>query len=503
MVAACASALSIPAYAGDWIITPRIAGQELFTDNVFLTPNGQRSDFVTNLSSGINITGESSRLRGTLDYSPTLYLYALNSSQDLVGQNLYANGTATIVRNLFFLDARGYASLQPSTPGLVNGTSGSPLSPPALGFGNVIQGIPKSELTQVSSFSASPYLVHRFDGFGTGELRYTVSNTNFSGGTSTLLAPPGIALQSTMTTTNEGTAVFFTGENFGPFAARFLLDAAHSTGSGVLNHASQFLARVDAAYALTRRIAMLATVGHEDLRFSGFPPIRVDDMVWGAGLRLTPSPDTTATLSYGHQNGVTAPYVAIIYRPSAITTLSADYSEGLSTTAQQIANNLAVSDVNQAGQLVDTRTLLPLSITNPALGLQSGLFRVKQFTGRADLALPRNHFTATFVRSENLVIAQAVPGSGISQRSTGGALSWSREISRLTTANLGVGYTHYSFPSVGETQEDLLTIGASISYLFNASLSGWIGYSRLNRGSSNPQLRVTSDIIFAGLQKTF
>src|SRR5947207_9235256 len=88
------------AVAGDWTITPRISGQELFTDNVLQTPTNRRSDFVTSLSPGIGINGESARLTAKLDYSPVVQLYALTPGQNFLGHNLYANGTATIIPDL-------------------------------------------------------------------------------------------------------------------------------------------------------------------------------------------------------------------------------------------------------------------------------------------------------------------------------------------------------------------------------------------------------------------
>src|SRR5215471_14868505 len=97
------ASLPLSAGAGDWTITPRIAGQETFTDNLFFTPTNRRADFITGIAPGISISGESSRLRATVDYSPTLQLFALTPGQDFLGNNLYANATATIVPDLFFL----------------------------------------------------------------------------------------------------------------------------------------------------------------------------------------------------------------------------------------------------------------------------------------------------------------------------------------------------------------------------------------------------------------
>src|SRR5215472_16506830 len=103
--------------AGDWTITPRVTGQELFTDNVLFAPTNRRSDFVTTISPGIFVSDDSPRLQFRADYAPTLQLYALTPDLNFVGQNLYANGTGVIAPDLFFIDARTFLSVTPSIPG--------------------------------------------------------------------------------------------------------------------------------------------------------------------------------------------------------------------------------------------------------------------------------------------------------------------------------------------------------------------------------------------------
>src|SRR5437899_3235422 len=161
------------AAAGDWTITPFISGQETFTDNVLLTPTKRQSDFVTGLSPGISINGESARFSANLNYSPTVALFALTPNQNFVGHNLYANGNAILARDLLFLDARGYLAVLPTNAGLT--TSGFALPSAAPGISSGATGIPSAagatfigpqgltanQLSQVSSFSASPYLSHR------------------------------------------------------------------------------------------------------------------------------------------------------------------------------------------------------------------------------------------------------------------------------------------------------------------------------------------------------
>lgn len=508
IVAAILSGVGAAADAGDWSITTSLADQEQLTDNALYTSANTRSDLITTLSPGILINGNSVRLQGTLSYSPTIYAYAFTPSQDAIGQNLYANGTATVIPDTLFFDARAFASMLPTTPGLSTGAIGPTSVGPALSIASLgagsPQGLPPSQLSQTLSFNASPYLVHRFDGFGTAVLRYTLSQTSIASPTTTPATPAGTAAVSTSDLTNEGTASFLTGEEFGPFVSRVTLDAAQSTGTGVYNGANQFLATDDMAYAINKRIAVLATIGHETINYGGLPPTHIDDLTWGGGIQLTPAPGSSVNLTYNHRAGVSAPYATVIYSLSAATTLSGTYSEGLSTTAQDIANNLAVSDVNDEGRLVDSRTLLPAAIANPALGLLSGVYRMRQLSATADTAIERNHFTATIAENESVLVAQSAPGVGASTNTTNATLSWGRQIGPRTTATLVAGYNLTSFPTLGRAvDEDLLTASLSISYMFSASLQGWAGYSRTDRFSPDPALRLSVDMISAGLSKNF
>src|SRR4029434_9462410 len=113
---------------------------------------------------------------------------------------------------------------------------------------------------------------------------YTVSNTNSSNlkNTQNSSVPPGFAAQNTNALINEAAASFITGENLGRFQARFLVDAAQSSGTGGFYDSRQTIELIDTGYAINRSITALASIGHEDLRFNGFPPVHINDMIWGA-----------------------------------------------------------------------------------------------------------------------------------------------------------------------------------------------------------------------------
>lgn len=507
MLLAVTAGMAPPTRAGDWVITPRVEGQEIFTDNVFATPNHTRSDFITRLAPGININGESSRLRAQLDYSPSLYVYALTPSQDVLGHDLNANATATLVPNLLYFDANAFAALEPTTPALTTDLSSVA---PITGVGAIGPGVnalspallPKNQLSQVSTFIASPYLQRRFGTYGVGELRYTLTNDNFGGGQNLLL--PGSGTQSASDLTHEATATFATGEYFDRFAANLLLDSSRSSGAGVLNNAAQDRAIVAGAFPLVGKLAALTTLGYENLRFHGEPPFHVEDPVWGVGARFAPAPNRTVLALYGHHDGFTSPYFALDYALTPLTRVTASYTDGLSTTSEDIARNLVQSQrIN--GQTVDAHTLLPLTIHNPLLGLQLSLFRTKVFSGNGYLDYKRDHFSIGALHEEDLVVAQAPQPQlgGVSLRSTTADLGWAHDLNPRANTQVAFGYSWVTLLQAPQVKEKILTAGASLNYSFNPTLVGSASYTYFSRDANQPAFSATANIVSVSLRKTF
>ena len=100
-------------------------------------------------------------------------------------------------------------------------------------------------------------------------------------------------------------------------------------------------------------ISALTAIGYENLRYSGLPPIRIDDVVWGIGARWEATPTRVLSVLYGRRNGITGPTAALRYELTPLTRIAASYSDNLSTFSQDIEQNLAISDLDQSRQTVD------------------------------------------------------------------------------------------------------------------------------------------------------
>jgi uncharacterized protein (PEP-CTERM system associated) len=88
-----------------WTITPSIGLRETYNDNVSLSSTSQ-SDWITQVSPGISITGRGRRLSASLNYTGDLISYARNRENDRLANTLSGFGTLQAVERLFFIDAQ-------------------------------------------------------------------------------------------------------------------------------------------------------------------------------------------------------------------------------------------------------------------------------------------------------------------------------------------------------------------------------------------------------------
>ena len=175
-----------PPPEGGWVFQPRVGLAELFTDNVFQTSTDRRYDFVTLLSPGITILGNTPRAQVTFDYQPLLSVYARTPSQTGVSQQLLATGLFTVVPEEIFVDARAVSGVVAANGGFgayggygggyggVNSIATAPLGPGGLGGAGAGVGLSKQNQTQFSSFSISPYWLHNFSDIGSARIGYQV-----------------------------------------------------------------------------------------------------------------------------------------------------------------------------------------------------------------------------------------------------------------------------------------------------------------------------------------
>jgi len=147
-----ANALSARAFE----VKPRLSLSETWTDKVQAGNAGGSSDQITEISPGVQIRAESSRLQGYLDYALNKLHYAQNQSSDRLQNSLNAFGTLEAIEKYLFIDVSATIAQQ---------------SVSALGTQSVIESSINSNQTEVANWRVSPRIQGRFANIANYEAR--------------------------------------------------------------------------------------------------------------------------------------------------------------------------------------------------------------------------------------------------------------------------------------------------------------------------------------------
>ncbi len=494
--------------------TPRIGGQTGFNSNVLASPTNPRADWVNYLTPGITVTANTSRVEARLDYSPTLGIYARTPGQNFLGQNFTGNGQVTVVNDLFYVDLRGFAGVQPRNGAGFGGTTG-------FGGGGVGGnsntgaggGLPLNQLSQTTSFSLTPYLLHRFGDVGTLKIGYSLSQSTstpvtgfgslpfFSGGSSALSGNSNL-------TTNQEVVQFQSGEILGQVNNLFIINANQYSGSGVSNGGYQNFVSNRVGYALTRQVTVFGQIGVEDIHYNGVPPTRINDGTWLVGTQLTPSSNSSLSIGYGHQYGTDSLQADGSYQITPRLRVALNYSTGIGNELSQLQSTVAVSDIDHHGGLVNALTGAPLFTSVGTAGSNNNLYRTKTFTGSATLLLDRDLLSASVSQYDQTVLAvtagtPAGINNGSSSSGLSGQVSWTHELSSVLSSIADLYYgTQQNFNGTSGDQKSFsahMTLQYQLSQTL--TLSGQYGYYQ--RDSPVQLLNFNQHLALIGFNKTF
>lgn len=146
-----------------WNIVPRIGITETLTDNINLSSTNKQGDLVSQISPGLHIDARTVRLKMYFDYSFNGLVYARESGNNQIQNNLNTFGTLEAIDNWMFVDFRGQIAQQTISPFGVQSPSNAYIN---------------SNTTESSSYSVSPYIKGQLIGSADYFLRYNQSYTN-------------------------------------------------------------------------------------------------------------------------------------------------------------------------------------------------------------------------------------------------------------------------------------------------------------------------------------
>ncbi len=493
-----------------WIVTSALSLQEGWTDNALQTSTNRVSSPITQIAPSISINGSTARLAADLYYSPSLLLYTSQSGQNQIGQNLGADATLTILPEEFSIAANGYAAVQSLTGGMaLPGTAAVPLA----------------NQVQTYDFSIEPYLTHRFGGWGSLQIGASASQA-------TAGAVGGGAAFQSLTATQEF-ATLTSGENFGRLSSTLAVSAAQDTGSGALQGAVQNLATYQAGYAITRGIVALGSIGWEDIAYGGPGAPRYNDATWSFGVKLIPNADSGITVSYGHQQGVTAAAVNATYVPTPHIVLTAQYAASVDTAAQALNSALTGASFDAQGHPISAQTGQPLLPANNFFGYNGAVYRSKILTLGASWLRPRDAFqlgltqqTQTPLGNNGTAVLAVVPNTaagtltetaGLAVSSgTFGTVAWQHDLSQAVSTTLSAQYgvlgnatpltlSNGAPTATGKQVQNvrLVAFGAGVTWLMSPTLTGTVQYSYTSNDYGAGVPGMAANLVVLGLNKTF
>ncbi|MDB5367466.1 MAG: hypothetical protein JWM77_3393 [Rhodospirillales bacterium] len=491
-----------PALA-DWTIRPRIEVDETYTDNVFDNDFIKRSDWITTIAPGLNIRDDGAKARVNFDYQPTARIYAQESSQTNVEQRF--SGTA-LVNPLdgFFVDARAYGSQRSITGDRRLTNDNAPLS--------------NNDRTQIYSYSISPFFRARLSGTANIEARYRFTQTisadsTFNSSLGSTIGNFGSIDSRQQTLSLIGTS----GSELGRLEARGYAYAAQIAGQGVLNNAERDRIGTEGEYHVSHSVGLIAGVGYEKVRYAQFTgfgtSVNVKGATWLAGIHLTPTEDSSARITYGRRDGINGLNADVTWQLLPRTRVFATWSEGLTTSAEQIGQNVASFQRDDlTGDPLDAASRPLFAIDDNNFALQNAVYRARG--GRIGASWTGDRMSATlsaYIERRTVAATTGAPfGNANNQNSKGVSFLATRQLSELESGNFNIGYRvgtgTDSFSLSGNTERDW-NVGVGYSRILGEGFSAVAQYSYYNRSGGFSSgffgRNSSTNTITVGLRKQF
>ena len=506
------------AAGGGWTFQPRVSFQEALTDNILQTSSPRRWDLTTSVSPGMTLVGNTERAQVSLDYAPVLIMNARTGSQNALNQQLNGASTITAISEMAFLDLRAVSGIQ-STRGALGGggtigagnigglTAGA--SPGGLGQ----TGANRQDVVQTSSIGISPYVVQKFGDYGTLRVGYSLnlSQSTPVNGIKYLPFPSSSGGQNLVS--NEQTLNFKSGDILNDFQDTFDIDLTqtNSTSQGTGLTATSFatvpssrstreIINNQVSYAVNQWAKLNVSVGHERIVYTGIGQRPINDFTWSVGTTLTPNPDSTITISYGHQQGAESLSFDGHYQLTARTNISASYHESLGTQLENLANQLNTGSVGVTGGTVNATTGGQQFTGNNNSPIQPGVFRFQTFTASVNTRLNRDTLTFT-LNSANSIATGGQSATQASTRTSGVILQWIHELAPDLTLTNSASYNVQTGGIQGGGNS--MAFNSALQYFITDSLSGTVRYSFFKSTSPTPLLNLYVDMLLLGITKQF
>jgi uncharacterized protein (PEP-CTERM system associated) len=477
-----------------WKVTPNVSVRETYTDNATQQSGEQsQSQLITDLSPGFTVAENSRRLKLGANAQFHLFGYTNNdpnSKRGLADSSYQYDAQAQLeaVDELLYVDANA-SRIRASTSafGQLGDSSGSSL------YSNVNR-------SDITVWSISPYLHHRFGSFADATVRLT--RDSVQGGT----AGFGDSMAST-----RSAFVMRPGDNTFGWKLSYMhqdlaIRNAGITATTVGGDSSSENEVAGISYRLQRTLSLTADVGYDKYEYAANQ--RTAGRRWSAGFIWAPSLRTNVQASFGHRYFGATGMLAATHR-SRHTVWSLDYNDDVTTSRSQfllpaaidtaaLLDRLFSSQVpdpvqrQQAVQAYMASAGLPASLAQSINYLSNRYVRDKRLQGAVVWRMPHSDATFSVYRDQRTALSlqqsdSALLGSQQSAlndnvRQRGASLQLSHRLSGRTEVLAGIDAIHVR-SLVTDIENYSRAIHAGLNHHFSRYAVGSVDVRQMRGGA--------------------
>jgi uncharacterized protein (PEP-CTERM system associated) len=410
----------------DWRLSPTVSTGLTLTDNRDFEPE-KESDLILSLTPRFNLREVGGRSSTAVDYSVSLQYAHRDTEVDLV-HTLNGTNTMELIDSFLFVDSSAGVDQR-----VIDNSAGVPARNNQSG----------SNLSTVQRYTISPYVLHQFGSFATSESRlragYVTSDSS----------------ELDSETEFEASQRLSSGRDFTSFTWTLSAELEKTAGDDEDRETQTY--RLDTSTFISRQVTLLGGIGYERIKDASLNE-EPKGIIWNAGLRLKPGPRLTMEATYGERFEQQNIGADVNYQITSRTTFNASYSQDLTTQQQLLLNDLSFIGVDDEGNLIDTRTGLPIGSID-LFSLSDDTFRRDIFSARLATNRGRDRYSAT----ASYEVRESGSDDEAEKVKSLGA-TWSHDLTRSMSLSTSLNYDNIDFSGEDEGREDNL-------YSFRASLN--------------------------------
>lgn len=466
LIAAPLAALAGSA-AADVDLTSSVTVEATLTDNDEFEPDG-KSDALISVRPRISLRQVGGRSRTGLDYSINTQYSARDSDVELI-HSLAGFNNMEYIKDFFFVDTSAAISQE-----VIDNERGAP----------VRRGDRADNLSTVQRYSVSPYIINRLGSFATSEVRARASYVNSS--SFVLDDATFYSLTGTLRSGLDFTSFLWTAR------AEYEKENEDDGDRTTKN------VRFDTVTVIDPTFSLLGGIGYEKIEDDSLAN-DIDGIIWDVGFDWRPGPKLSIVARYGDRFEEDNFFLNANYRITPRTSLFARFEQTLTTEQALFLRDLQFIGIDEDGNLIDTRTGLPISEDEDLFGLSDETFRQNVFSAgisttreRDSLSLRGSYETREFESASDDETIYGVDAN------------WTHRLTRSMTSNISLGYDNIDFGSDAPGRvDDLYTFQASLTEQFAEDLAGTVRYLFRTRDSNRIGQDATENAVVVSVTKTF